>query len=141
MCAPQQVLSVRLGWAVDMTSLYHGAQCRITAFSEVGCAMKWIVGGLVLAVVASVMSGRVPMAWVVYSFAVMFGCWGLALFFAYTRTKHHGLLLLGVTFVAAGVLAAIEVHWWPLIAGFAIAWVLRAMGMDPAPQDIAGTNG
>lgn len=42
--------------------------------------MKWIVGGLILAVVASVVSGRVPVAWVVYSFALMFGCWGLALF-------------------------------------------------------------
>ncbi len=95
--------------------------------------MKWIVGGLILAVVASVVSGRVPVAWVVYSFALMFGCWGLALFFAYSRTKHHGLLLLGITFLASGVAAAALTHWWPLVAGFAASWALRGMGMDPPP--------
>ena len=102
--------------------------------------MKWVIGGLVLGVVWAVYSGRVPLMWVVYSFGVMYGCWGLALFFAYTRTKHHGLLLLGITFVSAGVLAAVMTHWWPLVAGFAIAWVLRAMGMDPPPEENAGAQ-
>jgi hypothetical protein len=100
--------------------------------------MKWVIGGLLLGVGGAVYSGRVPMTWVVYSFAVMYACWGLALFFAYTRRKHAGLLLLGLTFVSAGVLAAVMAHWWPLLAGFAIAWVLRAMGMDPAPEEITG---
>ncbi|HTD92138.1 MAG TPA: hypothetical protein VK663_15850 [Burkholderiales bacterium] len=100
--------------------------------------MKWIIGGLVLGVVSAVYSGRVPMAWVVYSFAAMFVCWGLALFFAYTRSKRHGLLLLGSTFFSAGVLAVVMVHWWPLVGGFAIAWVLRAMGMDPPPEALPG---
>ena len=48
--------------------------------------MKWIFGGALLAVVGAVYSGRVPVVWVVYSFALMFGCWGLALYFAYTRS-------------------------------------------------------
>ncbi len=95
--------------------------------------MKWVIGGLLLGVGGAVYSGRVPLEWVVYSFALMYGCWGLALFFAYTRTKHHGLLLLGITFVTAGVLAGVMKHWWPLLAGFAMAWVLRGMGMDPPP--------
>ena len=102
--------------------------------------MKWVIGGAVLGVVGAVSSGRVPIAWVVYSFALMYGCWGLALFFVYTRSKHHGLLLLGITFVSAGALAAILTHWWPLLAGFGIAWVLRAMGMDPPPNEIAGAD-
>ena len=100
--------------------------------------MKWIIGGLVLAVVGAVYSGRVPVAWVVYSFALMFGCWGLALFFAYSRSRHSGLLLLGCTFLSAGVLAVMMTHWWPLLAGFAIAWVLRAMGMDPPSEEVSG---
>ena len=98
--------------------------------------MKWIIGGALLGVVGAVYSGRVPVAGVVYSFAVMFACWGLALFFAYTRSKHPGLLLLGITFLSAAVLAALLTHWWPLLAGFAIAWVLRAMGMDPPPEEV-----
>ena len=98
--------------------------------------MKWIIGGALLGVAGAVYSGRVPVVWVVYSFAAMFGCWGLALFFAYTRSKHHGLLLMGITFFSAAVLAAVLTHWWPLLAGFAIAWVLRAMGMDPPLDEV-----
>ncbi len=100
--------------------------------------MKWIVGGLILAVVGAVYKRPELTVWVVYSFAAMFGCWGLALFFAYSRSKHHGLLLLGMTFASAGILAAVITHWWPLVAGFAISWVLRAMGMDPPAEEIAG---
>jgi hypothetical protein len=96
--------------------------------------MKWIVGGLILAVVGVVYKRPELVVWVVYSFAFMFACWGLALFFAFSRTKHHGLLLLGMTFVSSAVLAFVMTHWWPLLAGFAIAWLLRAMGMDP-PAD------
>jgi len=98
--------------------------------------MKWIVGALVLAVVGAVYRRPELMVWVVYTFAAMFACWGLALFFAYSRRKHHGLLLLGITFVAAAALAVVQAHWWPLLAGFAIAWVLRAMGMDPPPEEV-----
>ena len=101
--------------------------------------MKWVIGGLLLGVGGAVYSGRVPVAWVVYSFALMYGCWGLALFFAFTRSKQHGLLMLGITFFAAGAAAAALTHWWPLIAGFAISWVLRAMGMDPPPELTAAT--
>ncbi len=105
--------------------------------------MKWVIGGLLLGVGGAVYSGRVPMAWVVYSFALMYGCWGLALLFAYTRSKNMGLLLLCVTFLAAAITAAVVTHWWPLLAGFAIAWVLRAMGMDPPapPETTVPTDG
>jgi hypothetical protein len=77
---------------------------------------------------------------VVYSFAVMFVFWGLALGFAYSRTRHYGLLLLSATFIASAVLAVILMHWWPLVAGFAIAWVLRAMGLDPPPEELPGVQ-
>lgn len=100
--------------------------------------MKWIVGGLILAVAGAVYKRPELTVWVVYSFAAMFGCWGLALFFAYARSKHHGLLLLGMTFAASGIAAAVLTQWWPLLAGFAISWVLRAMGMDPPPEEITG---
>ena len=102
--------------------------------------MKWIVGGLLLAVVASVVSGRVSPAWVVYCFAGLFASMGLALFYAFSRSKHYGLLLLGCTYVSAALLAVVLTEWWPLVAGFVIAWVLRAMGMDPAPAETMGTQ-
>ncbi len=100
--------------------------------------MKWIVGGLLLAVVASMVSGRVPVGWVVYSFAALFVSMGLAIFFAFSRSKHYGLLLLGCTYVSAAIAAVVLTHWWPLVAGFAITWVLRAMGMDPTPPEVTG---
>ena len=96
--------------------------------------MKWIVGGLLLAVVGAVYSGRVPLAWLVYCFAGLFASMGLALFYAFSRSKHYGLLLLGCTYLSAALLSVVFTEWWPLVAGFAIAWVLRAMGMDPVSE-------
>jgi hypothetical protein len=28
--------------------------------------------------------------------------------------------------------------WWPLAIGFALAWVLRLMGLDPGPRRNTG---
>ncbi len=99
--------------------------------------MKWIIGGLLLAVVASVASGRVPLGWIVYCFAALFASMGLALFFAFYRSRHYGLLLLGCTYVSAALLAVVLTDWWPLVGGFAVAWVLRAMGVEPPAEPAA----
>ena len=99
--------------------------------------MQWIVGAVVLAFVAAVVSGRVPVAFVVYTFAALFISMALALFFAFSRSKKHGLLLIGITYAASAVLAIVLTDWWPLLAGFVIAWVLRAMGLDPGPGVVA----
>jgi hypothetical protein len=97
--------------------------------------MKWLVGAVILAVVAAVASGRVPMAWVVYSFAALFASLGAALGFAYWRNRHPGLLLMGIIYFVSALAAVVLGHWWPLLAGFAVLWVLRAMGMEPPAQE------
>jgi len=102
--------------------------------------MQWIVGGLLLAVVAAVVSGRVPVVWVVYCFAALFISMGLALFYAFVRNRHYGLLLLGMTYTSSAILAIVTAEWWPLVAGFAIAWVLRAMGIEPTPEELPGAE-
>ena len=102
--------------------------------------MKWIVGGLLLAVVASVVSGRVPAVWVIYCFAALFASLGGALFFAYTRSKHAGLLLLGATYFASALAAIVLSEWWPLVAGFGLVWVLRMMGVEPPAEDLPGAQ-
>ena len=99
--------------------------------------MKWLVGAVLLAFVAAVVSGRVPVEYVVYTFAALFISMALALFFAYSRSKHKGLLLMGLCYGASAVLAIVLTHWWPLLAGFAVVWILRAMGLDPGPA-VAG---
>jgi hypothetical protein len=95
--------------------------------------MQWIIIALVLAVVASVVSGRVPVAWVVYCFGAFYLFMGGAIFFAFSRNKHHGLLLIGIVYVSSAIAAITMTEWWPLLVGFLIAWVLRAMGMEPEP--------
>jgi hypothetical protein len=110
--------------------------------------MKWVVGGLLLAVLASVVSGRVSVTWVVYCFAALFASLGGALFFAYWRSKHQGLLLLGATYVVAALAAVGLSEWWPLVAGFGLVWVLRLMGVEPPAEplpdetsEVAGAEG
>jgi len=71
------------------------------------------------------------MKWVIYIFAVLFLAMGLAVFFAYSRSKHNGLLLMGFTYSASAILALVLMQWWPLVAGFALVWIMRAMGMEP----------
>jgi hypothetical protein len=102
--------------------------------------MKWIVGSVLLAVVAALASGRVPMLWAVYCFSGLFVSMGLALFFAFARNRHYGLLVLGITYVSSAILAIVIREWWPLVAGFALAWALRAMGMEPTPDELPGAQ-
>ena len=71
------------------------------------------------------------MEYIVYVFGVCFFFLALALLFAYHRTKHYGLFLIGITYAASAGLAFALMHWWPLAAGFILAWVLRLLGLDP----------
>ena len=102
--------------------------------------MKWIIGSVLLAVVGAVYSGRVPMIWVVYSFGALFASLGAALMFAYTRNKHHGLLLMGLVYFISALASVVLEHWWPLLAGFGVLWALRAMGMEPAAEGAAANE-
>ena len=102
--------------------------------------MKWIVGGLLLAVVGVVYKQPELMTWVVYCFAALFASMALALFFAFSRNKHYGLLMLGCTYLSGALLAVLLTQWWPLLAGFVIAWVLRAMGMEPVAEEASAAS-
>ena len=67
----------------------------------------------------------------IYLFAASFVFMAVALMITYKRTRHYGVFLLGLTYAASAVLAVVLMHWWPLVAGFAIVWVLRFLGLDP----------
>jgi hypothetical protein len=71
---------------------------------------------------------------IIYVFSGSFILMMLALFFAYRRTGHYGMFLMGLTYGASAGLALMLMHWWPLVAGFILAWVLKLLGLDP------GTN-
>lgn len=70
----------------------------------------------------------------IYVFSGLFIVLTLALLFAYWRTRQPGLVLMATTYASAAALAILIVEWWPLLAGFALAWILRLMGLDPVPD-------
>jgi len=68
---------------------------------------------------------------VIYFFAASFAFLAVALVFTYQRTRHYGVIVLAVVYGASAVLAVALTHWWPLVAGFVLVWVLRLLGLDP----------
>lgn len=68
---------------------------------------------------------------IIYFFAASFIFMGAALFLTYRRTKHYGVFVMGLTYGASAVLAVMLMHWWPLVAGFVLVWMLRLLGLDP----------
>jgi hypothetical protein len=71
------------------------------------------------------------MIYVTYGFASLFIVLASAMFFAYYRSSHFGLFIMGVTYAASGLLAFAIAHWWPLVAGFVLVWLLRLLGLEP----------
>ncbi|MGA2263932.1 MAG: hypothetical protein ABSH28_21175, partial [Acidobacteriota bacterium] len=57
------------------------------------------------------------------------------IFSRYMTVRRRGLLLGAATYGTAGVLGLVLGTWWPLLAGFATAWILRRAGADP-PTDL-----
>jgi len=68
---------------------------------------------------------------IIYVFSASFILMMLALFFAYRRTGHYGMFLMGLTYGASAGLAIVLTHWWPLLAGFVLVWILKLLGLDP----------
>lgn len=68
---------------------------------------------------------------IAYVFAASFVFLGAALMLTYRQTRNIGVLVIGTTYVAAAVLTVALAHWWPLVAGFVVAWILRLAGLDP----------
>ncbi len=70
---------------------------------------------------------------VIYFFGAGFIFLSGALIFAYRRTHHYGLFLIGLSYGVGGILAIIAADWWPLATAFALGWILRMAGLDPDP--------
>jgi len=56
----------------------------------------------------------------------------LGLFLSFTHTRNAGLLLAALIYAGAAVASFGLMAWWPLAVGFASAWGLRLLGVDPA---------
>jgi hypothetical protein len=72
---------------------------------------------------------------VITIFSALFALLALVVLFGYFRTGHLGLLLIAIAYGASAVLALVLVHWWPLTAGFALAWLMKMMGLEPEVRE------
>ena len=46
---------------------------------------------------------------------------------------------MGIIYIIAALAAVVLEHWWPLVAGFGVLWVLRGMGMEPEAPNAVDT--
>ena len=74
------------------------------------------------------------MIYVIYVVAGIFITLSLGMFYVFYRSSHFGMLVLGITYGASGLLAIVVAHWWPLIAGIVLAWMLRFLGLEPGSE-------
>ena len=68
---------------------------------------------------------------VIYIVAGVFLVLTLGLLFTFYHSHHPGTLLMALAYGASAGAAIAFVEWWPLLAGFSIAWGLRLTGLDP----------
>ena len=83
---------------------------------------------------------------VIYVISGIFIVFALLMFWSYRRLRHYGLFVMGFTYgVSAGV-ALMMMHWWPLVAGFALVWIMKLSGLNPdadlmGPREDRGGTG
>ena len=76
------------------------------------------------------------MIYVTYVVAGIFIALAFAMLYVFYRSSHFGLFVLGLTYGSAGLLAILLGHWWPLVAGFALVWLLKWLGLDPSDETV-----
>ena len=74
------------------------------------------------------------MIYVIYTVAGLFIALSIAMFYVFYRSSHFGMLIMGITYGASGLLAIMVAHWWPLIAGIVLAWMLKFLGLEPGSE-------
>lgn len=72
------------------------------------------------------------MKFIVYALAVVSIILAIGGLASYSKTKQIGLLISSIVSISFSVAAITLVEWWPLLAGFAINWILRLAGLDPS---------
>ena len=78
------------------------------------------------------------MIYVIYVLAGIFVLLGAMMFYVFYRERHFGMLLMGMTYSMSGLLAIVLPHWWPLVAGFVMVWLLKMLGLEMEPEETVG---
>jgi hypothetical protein len=67
---------------------------------------------------------------IIHFFAAFFAFMAVVLLFTYFHTRDASVFVIGATYgVSAGLTVALT-HWWPLITGFTLIWILRLLWLD-----------
>ena len=66
-----------------------------------------------------------------YFIASVFIVIGFLMLFSFHRTRRWEFVLLSFVYSASGLSAGYSLQWWPLVAGFVVAWLLKFAGYDP----------
>ena len=56
---------------------------------------------------------------------------GFLMLFSYHRTRQWEFVLLSFVYSGSGLAAGYSLQWWPILAGFVVAWLLKLAGHDP----------
>ncbi len=82
------------------------------------------------------------MIYVIYVFAGLFVALCVTMLYVFYRNRHFGFFLMGVTYGTSGLLAIMLPHWWPLVAGLVLVWLLRFLGLEPyvEPKEEGGES-
>jgi hypothetical protein len=74
------------------------------------------------------------MIYLIYGVAGLFITLAVAMFYVFYRSRHFGMFIMGITYGVSGLLAISVSHWWPLIAGIVLAWMLKYLGLEPGSE-------
>ena len=66
-----------------------------------------------------------------YFVASVFIVLGFMMLFAFRRSRRWELVLMSFIYSGSGIASAYSLDWWPVIAGFIVAWLLKLAGFDP----------
>lgn len=80
------------------------------------------------------------MIYVTYILAGVFIALSFAMLYVYYRSSHVGMFIMGLTYGCSGLLAILLEHWWPLVAGFALVWLLKLLGLEPRAEPPTGSE-
>lgn len=81
------------------------------------------------------------MIYISYFLAGLFIVLSCAMLYAFYRGREFGLFIMGVTYGTSGVLALALPHWWPLVAGFVLVWLLKLLGLEPSHEPARDEGG
>lgn len=77
------------------------------------------------------------MIYIIYFFTAFFFVLSAGMLFVFYRSRQIGAFIMGVAYGTAALVAIQLSHWWPLVAGFVLVWILKLMGLEPEAEQKA----